>query len=420
MSSRHRAKASEASRPREKTRAEPPSLNGVPPSKLPKPKRERRRSRLSRPSPFSDLKWPRIAQRLKKPALYALIGFGASVALLLGALWLGYGRSKGEDPGAVELSWPEGATLEQGAALLAQAGLVESETAIAMFLRSTGGVGDFVSGPHFIPKASTPWELRKYLSRSTDRPKVRVTIPEGFNRFDIGARLEKQHIASKRAWIAATADPLLLEKAGIEKSGTVGAESAEGYLFPATYDFYKDSDPAELMTRLVKEADKRWDIVVEQRRDGFVALKNSMGWGRREILTLASIIEKETGAVEERPLVASVFLNRLLDPAFQPKRLQSDPTSIYGCIAYPEEAPSCEGFRGKPSPAINQDPKNRYSTYTRAGLPPGPIANPGLKSIEAVLSPAATKYFYFVANGSGGHTFSETLDAHNQAVKKPK
>lgn len=364
---------------------------------------------------------PHFNTRTKRAFLYALAGFAASAVLVLGALWIGYGRSGGgSDSGAVELVLPAGATADDVAKLLVEKDLAHSETAMAMFLHSTGGAGDFVPGPHLIPKGATPWEIQKYLSRSYDRPKVRVTIPEGFNRFDIGTRLEKLHVAGKRAWLAATADPVLLEKTGIEKNGAVGAESAEGYLFPATYELQKDSDPAEIMARMIKESDKRWEILIEQRKDGLNTLKNSLGWGRREILILASMVEKETGAEQERPLVASVFLNRLLDPNFQPKRLQSDPTSIYGCIAFPEEAPSCEGFSGKPKPSINTDPKNRYSTYARAGLPPGPIANPGTKSIEAVLSPAPGKYLYFVANGSGGHTFSETLDAHNQAVKRMK
>jgi len=195
-------------------------------------------------------------------------------------------------------------------------------------------------------------------------------------------------------------------------------ESAEGYLFPATYDVKVDTDPRELVRMLVREADKRWAALSAPRQDGLRSLQSTLGWGRREVLTLASIIEKEAVVDEERPLIASVFLNRLLDPNFKPKRLQSDPTSIYGCVAHPDEAPSCADFSGKPSSEINRDAKNRYSTYVNAGLPPGPIANPGVKSIEAVLAPAATKYFYFVAKGGGRHAFSESLGAHNTAVHK--
>lgn len=133
---------------------------------------------------------------------------------------------------------------------------------------------------------------------------------------------------------------------------------------------------------------------------------------------LASIIEKEAAVDEDRPLIASVFINRLMDPEFKTHRLQSDPTSSYGCVAWPGEAPSCSDFAGKPTPAMNRDPKNRYSTYTHAGLPPGPISNPGTKSLEAALAPPTTRYLYFVATGGGRHTFSETFDAHNDAIQR--
>jgi UPF0755 protein len=179
-----------------------------------------------------------------------------------------------------------------------------------------------------------------------------------------------------------------------------------------------DSDPRLVVRRLVAESDKRWAALLAAHEDGFASLRASLGFGRREVLTLASIVEKEAVVDEERPVIASVFLNRLLDPAFKSHRLQSDPTAMYGCVAAPDEAPSCAGYSGKATPAINNDPKNRYSTYTHSKLPPGPIANPGAKSIEAVLAPAATRFLFFVAAGRGRHTFSETLDAHNEAVRK--
>jgi UPF0755 protein len=194
------------------------------------------------------------------------------------------------------------------------------------------------------------------------------------------------------------------------------AESAEGYLFPATYDLGLDSDPRDVVRRLVAEADKRWEALSARHPEGAQRLEASLGWGRREIVIAASMIEKEAAVDEDRPLIASVFVNRLLDPEFKTRKLQSDPTSSYGCIAFPAEAPSCAEFAGKPTPAMNRDAKNRYSTYTHSGLPPGPIANPGAKSLEAALSPPATRYLYFVATGGGRHTFSETFDAHNDAI----
>ncbi len=130
------------------------------------------------------------------------------------------------------------------------------------------------------------------------------------------------------------------------------------------------------------------------------------------------MVEKEAAVDEERPVIAGVFLNRLRDPSFKPKRLESDPTASYGCLVSPEKAPSCSTFAGKATAAIEHDADNPYSTYTHEGLPPGPISNPGAKSIEAAMAPAASHYFFFVARGGGRHTFSETYDAHAAAVRE--
>jgi UPF0755 protein len=338
------------------------------------------------------------------------------------ALLFGFGRrhGPGRGGGTIAVDWPEGLSSEEAAALLAKLGLSEDQDTMAVFLRATGGTSDFVPGPHLLPEGATPWDLRRMLSRSFFRPSAKITIPEGFNRFDIAARLEKLKITGRKPFLAASADPLLLDEVGIEKGATATAPSVEGYLFPATYEFGLDSDAREVIKRLALEAQRRWEAISAQRKDGLASLQASLGWGRREVLTLASIIEKEAAVDDERPLIASVFLNRLLDPAFHPKRLQSDPTSSYGCIGWPEEAPSCAAFNGKPTPAINRDPSNRYSTYAHNGLPPGPISNPGARSIEAVLAPAATRFFYFVATGGGRHTFSQDLDTHNEAIHKGK
>jgi UPF0755 protein len=137
----------------------------------------------------------------------------------------------------------------------------------------------------------------------------------------------------------------------------------------------------------------------------------------RQLVTLASMVEKEAVADDERPLIASVFLNRLRDPAFKPRRLECDPTASYGCLVAPEKAASCAGFTGKATAAIEHDPDNPYSTYTHEGLPPGPITNPGAKSLEAAMAPASTHYLFFVARGDGRSTFSETREAHERAVK---
>ncbi len=351
------------------------------------------------------------------PAMRGVVWGGAALAgtlgLALAALLLGYGRSRTKGTRAVEIEWPANLSSEDAAGLLADAGLVESRDAMTIFLRATGGTGDLVPGPHLLFEGTSPWELRRLLGRSILRPSAKVTIPEGFNRFDIAGRLEKLRVAGKQAFLAASADPALLAELQVAP-----AESAEGYLFPATYDLGLDSDPRDIVRRLVAEADKRWETLSARHKDGAQKLATTLGWGRREILIVASMIEKEAAVDDDRPLIASVFVNRLLDPEFKTRRLQSDPTSSYGCIAWPAEAPSCADFAGKPTPAMNRDAKNRYSTYTHPGLPPGPISNPGARSIEAALAPPTTRFLYFVATGGGRHTFSETYDAHNDAIQR--
>lgn len=384
--------------------------------------RRGRRSRLGRPSRRGES---------RRHLLFAAAGLFAVLATAALLLVVGFARLRGPGTTAVEIDWPAGADPEQAAALLADNGLVRSASAMALYLRTTGGTGDFVAGQHLLPRDASPRELRELLRRSPDRPSVRVVIPEGFHRFDIAERLHRLHVAGHKAFLAASADRALLAELGIdttESSRTAPAqsverttappESAEGYLFPATYEFFADTDAREIVRRLVAESDKRWAALVAQRGQRLAALQTSLGWGRREIVTLASIIQREAMVDDERPIIASVFYNRLLDESFKPRRrLQSDPTAMYGCVAHPEEAPTCADYKGKPTSAILHDPKNRYSTYMAPGLPPGPISNPGIASLEAALSPASTKYYFFVAKGGGRHAFSETFGAHNDVIR---
>ena len=401
-------------------------------------RKRRRRTHKKKKRPSSVAATRRATRPLSRKAqsrrqlLFAGGGVLAVIATAALLLVFGYARIGGPGSAAVEIEWPPGVDSEQAAALLADNQLVHSASAMALYLRATGGTADFVAGPHLLYHGASPHELRAMLSRSPSRSSVRVVIPEGFHRFDIADRLQKLRVAGQRQFLGATSDRALLVELGIDATArgqqtpvanqertTEPPESAEGYLFPATYDFQVDTDAREIVRRLVSEADRRWAEIVAQRGQGLTAVAGSLGWGRREVVTLASIIQREAMVDEERPVIASVFYNRLLDPTFKPRRrLQSDPTAMYGCVAHPEEAPSCADYRGKPTSAILHDTKNRYTTYMAAGLPPGPISNPGVASLEAALAPAATKYLFFVAKGGGRHTFSETFDAHNNAIPR--
>jgi UPF0755 protein len=266
-------------------------------------------------------------------------------------------------------------------------------------------------GLHFLTDDIGPQELVRRLERLGGATKAKVVIPEGWNRFDIAKRLQALHVTSASSFLDATVDPALLRELGLDGG------SAEGFLFPATYDLPRDSDPRDVVRRLKSEFERRFAALEQNHRLGRANLEGSLGWTRREIVTLASMVEKEAAVDEERPIIASVFLNRLRDSSFKRKVLQCDPTSGYGCLIHRDRIPACAGYAGKITHAINSDPLNDYSTYVHEGLPPGPIANPGLKSLQAVLAPSSTRYLYFVARENRRHAFSETLDEHNAAVK---
>ncbi len=290
---------------------------------------------------------------------------------------------------------------------LHEAGLVQNARMFTWYVRLTGGTRSIIKGKHLLSDDASPRELMRRLERR-NASHAKAVIPEGWTRFDIAKRLDALQICTIRSFLLATEDKKLLSEFHI-----TGA-SAEGYLFPATYDLERDGDASEIVRQMVHLFEKRI-IALEDKHDaGLKDLADSLGWGRREIVILASIIEKEAAVDDERAVIASVFLNRLRDPSFTPKRLQSDPTAGYGCLV--GTSIPCAAYTGKITHDINVDPDNTYSTYVHDGLPPGPISNPGAHSLEAVMSPALTHYFFFVAKGGGRHTFSETLGGHNSAV----
>jgi UPF0755 protein len=207
----------------------------------------------------------------------------------------------------------------------------------------------------------------------------KVTIPEGWTSQMVVAKLEEQK----------------------ELDGPLAATPAEGTIMPDTYIYRRGLTRQKMLedmqTANTKMIDELW-----AKRPADTILKS-----KEELVTLASIVEKETGVAEERPQVASVFINRLK----QGIRLQSDPTIIYGIVGG-------KGRLERPLTRSDIDTETPYNTYKIPALPPGPIANPGRAALEAVLNPDKTPYLYFVANGTGGHAFAATLDEHNANVKK--
>ena len=241
---------------------------------------------------------------------------------------------------------------------------------------------------------------------------VRVTIPEGKTRHDIAALLERHEICRADAFVAATEDVALLRSLGLP------GDTAEGYLFPDTYHLRRDTPAPAVVQRFVRNAERRFAAVVQAVPQGLPRLQRELGWGLHEAVVLASIVEEEAAVHDERATIAGVFLNRLTDPSFRPRRLQADPTVVYGCTLRPPPA-SCASFDGRRiTRAMLGATDNPYNTYRHEGLPPGPITNPGAAALRAVLAPAHHAYLYFVASGGGRHTFSATLPDHARAVQQ--
>jgi len=333
---------------------------------------------------------------------------GVLIGLALGTL-LVWSRLPGPGGGQskmVSVSGTESISLQ-----MQREGLIRQPLLFEAYLRLTGSLELWQPGKHFLRADMTPKALADCLLRAPSRPKVQFTIPEGMDHYRVARRLETLGICLATDFLSLSHSQPLLSELGIK------GDSVEGYLFPLTYSVPLDSDPESIIATCVGETRRHLSKVTEEHADAYHRLTAERGWGERELLTLASIIEKETPHDDERPVIAGVFFNRLDSPEFLPRQmLQSDPTALYGCLSTPESIPSCRGSSSsKPNPAMLRDSSNPYNTYRHPGLPPGPIANPGEASIAAVLAPAHSEYFFFVAK-SGRHVFSRTLGEHNALI----
>jgi len=311
--------------------------------------------------------------------------------LLAAFLSLGFGlflMSPADKGGANQIFFvKEGSSLKEVAGDLEKTGLITNKTLFVLWTRVKGYGKDIRAGEYALSPAMAPVQLLEILRKGLVilHP---VTIPEGFTRDQIADALAAKGLAEKKRFLELTRDKALLRQYGIS------GPSFEGYLFPDTYHFSRGMPTLAVLDTMVKRFKQAVAPLVDK----------SQGTGMKfeEVVTLASIVEKETGRPEERPLIASVFLNRLK----LGMRLESDPTVIYGI----------ENFDGdlKKKDLTEKTP---YNTYVIHGLTPGPIANPGLESIKAVMDPARTEYLYFVSRNDGSHQFSKTLAEHNRAVE---
>lgn len=329
---------------------------------------------------------PRRSRRAKSQVV-VFLNFLMSLTIFVAVVGVGlfwYGKTEFEKPGPIDQASMylvrDGASFNEIAAGLETRGIITDQRIFKIAGKARLGEDTLKAGEYEI-KANSSMAQILDLMRSGKSVLHAFTIPEGQTTAQIIARLK--------------ADETL--------EGDLPAElPAEGALLPETYKFTRGTTRAELLTQMARAQQRALDQIWEKR------VANLPLESKEDLVTLASIVEKETGKADERPRVAGVFFNRLE----KGMRLQSDPTVLYGIF----------GGEGKPAdrPIYKSDLEKEtpYNTYVIKGLPPGPIANPGREAMEAVANPSRTKDLYFVADGSGGHAFAETLDDHNSNVAR--
>lgn len=311
------------------------------------------------------------------PTAASLFVLGAAVT---GGAWLGWQRYVGPGPLTAETAVviPRGAGVQGIAQRLVDAGVVGHPLELVIASRLRGDGGKLRAGEYLFPAGVSVKDALDLIISG----KVivhRVTVPEGLTSWQIVERLRAEQALS----------------------GDVTDIPADGTLLPETYQYLRDDPRADILSRMSDDMEKALDRLWAD-RDPNLPLKS-----KQEAVILASIVEKETGVASERPRVAGVFVNRLRIGM----RLQSDPTIIYALS-------DRRGQIDRDLTRADWKLESPYNTYVIPGLPPGPIANPGLLSLQAVLKPEAHKYLYFVADGTGGHAFAETLEEHNRNVVK--
>lgn len=325
---------------------------------------------------------------------FTIIGIALILLSVSGLIFIQYLNSFSKepaDPDAPEITFviERGDTLSTVSRKLENRGVISSSELFSIFALMKNQAKNLKAGEYALSGAGTPKRILDIITKGKVKL-YRLTVPEGLNLFETGTLAKKAGFATRKAFVMAA------ESTEFTRSLGISAKTLEGYLFPETYYFPRSADEKDVIRQMVRRFQKVYT-------EDWKTRTRKMGFTVHEIVTLASIIEKETGEASERPVISSVFHNRLE----KGMRLESDPTVIYGI----------ENFDGN---ITKKDLKTRtpYNTYMISGLPPGPIANPGRMSLKAALYPADTEYIFFVSKKDSTHKFSKTIKEHNRAVKK--
>lgn len=308
------------------------------------------------------------------------------------AAWLGYRFLHTPGPSLsypVRIFIPAGSTLQATAERLAAEKLITNARFFSLWARFTGADRRIQSGEYLFTTAISPIELLRMLIQGKTLH-LTVTVVEGATFKQVVTLLAEKGLGAEEQFFCLNLDQDFLARWGLPPQGI------EGYLYPATYQFSRRALPEEILGRMIERFYTALTPALYRKM-------NSLGFDVHEMLTLASLIEKETGTASERNLVSAVFHNRLR----QGMPLQCDSSVIYGV----------RNFNGNLTRQHLVTP-SPYNTYLLRGLPPGPIASPSMDSMLAALNPAQNNYLYFVARGDGTHEFSADLSTHNRAVRR--
>lgn len=293
------------------------------------------------------------------------------------------------DDSQMEVEIPAGYSYKQALATLEEAGLIKNKGIFLIIGKIQGLDRKIRAGFYLFKGRLTPWQVFQKLLKG-EVTEYNLTVNEGDSLLEIGKKLEILGLVKLERFLQISKDKQILD------SFNIGAPSLEGYLFPETYRIPKGASPEYVAKIMVNKLKKEYSGKLKER-------EKELGWSENDILTLASIIEKEAVVDEERAIISGVYHNRIK----RKMHLQADPTAIYG-------------IKSHGSKITLQDLKNKthYNTYIITGLPPGPIASPSIKSIIAALYPAEVPYIFFVSRRDGTHIFSKTLAEHNAAIRK--
>ncbi|MEZ4399627.1 MAG: endolytic transglycosylase MltG [Kofleriaceae bacterium] len=322
----------------------------------------------------------------------------------------------------VAVTIKRGMTFPQVTKVLAAQHVIDHPLYFRIYGMRRGATTAVKPGDYLLRDDLTPAQVLDTLVAGVRERQVAVTLPEGKHMLEFFQLLDAAGVAKAGELEALARDPAFLA------SHAIAGDTVDGYLYPDTYQFVVPTSPAKVLERLINAHRKAWNALARDNAKSLARLKDKLKWSDRDVLVLASIVEKEAVVADERPRIAQVFINRLTSPTFSPKRLETDPTIRYGCLVptrkskacqdwlalCPPDQPGCERLRR----AQLDDVDNPYNSYRHEGLPPGPISNPGQSAMAAAISPDGSDYYFFVAKDERHHAFSKTVAEHQRAVQQ--